>query len=279
MTSQDYSAPVAHLRTLGDPGHYTKKVEEWENYTRYGIGPEHIPELIRMVLDEELMWADGASPDVYAAAHAARALGRLGAAEAAGPLLGLLRHLDPDQDYTGVTEWIYEELPGIYAAIADAGTMELLDRYLDDKEGNPERWLGCAKFLGEIGLQRPELSGRCIEMFITRLQQGARQDRIVNGEMVCGLLDLKVREAMPLIREAFANGWVDTQMVRLESAEYELGFREKPPYPRAMRSLLDETEPGMPFQRPAPKIGRNDPCPCGSGKKYKKCCLGKEGAA
>jgi len=23
------------------------------------------------------------------------------------------------------------------------------------------------------------------------------------------------------------------------------------------------------------KIGRNDPCPCGSGKKYKKCCLNK----
>jgi SWIM/SEC-C metal-binding protein len=24
--------------------------------------------------------------------------------------------------------------------------------------------------------------------------------------------------------------------------------------------------------RPAPGIGRNDPCPCGSGKKFKKCC-------
>ncbi len=24
------------------------------------------------------------------------------------------------------------------------------------------------------------------------------------------------------------------------------------------------------------KIGRNDPCPCGSGKKYKKCCIGKK---
>ena len=24
------------------------------------------------------------------------------------------------------------------------------------------------------------------------------------------------------------------------------------------------------------KIGRNAPCPCGSGKKYKQCCLGKE---
>jgi uncharacterized protein YecA (UPF0149 family) len=26
------------------------------------------------------------------------------------------------------------------------------------------------------------------------------------------------------------------------------------------------------YHRDAPKIGRNDPCPCGSGKKYKKCC-------
>ena len=24
-----------------------------------------------------------------------------------------------------------------------------------------------------------------------------------------------------------------------------------------------------------PKIGRNDPCPCGSGRKYKRCCMGK----
>lgn len=28
----------------------------------------------------------------------------------------------------------------------------------------------------------------------------------------------------------------------------------------------------MPYVRENPKIGRNDPCPCGSGKKYKKCC-------
>ncbi|MFZ0241887.1 MAG: type I methionyl aminopeptidase [Desulfobacterales bacterium] len=27
------------------------------------------------------------------------------------------------------------------------------------------------------------------------------------------------------------------------------------------------------------KVGRNDPCPCGSGKKYKKCCLGHDGQA
>lgn len=28
-----------------------------------------------------------------------------------------------------------------------------------------------------------------------------------------------------------------------------------------------------PFKSSAPKVGRNDPCPCGSGKKYKQCCL------
>ena len=27
------------------------------------------------------------------------------------------------------------------------------------------------------------------------------------------------------------------------------------------------------------KVGRNDPCPCGSGKKYKKCCMKKQNAA
>ena len=27
------------------------------------------------------------------------------------------------------------------------------------------------------------------------------------------------------------------------------------------------------------KVGRNDPCPCGSGKKYKRCCWGKVAAA
>ena len=28
-----------------------------------------------------------------------------------------------------------------------------------------------------------------------------------------------------------------------------------------------------PYKAAAPKPGRNDPCPCGSGKKYKQCCL------
>ena len=30
------------------------------------------------------------------------------------------------------------------------------------------------------------------------------------------------------------------------------------------------------FRREMPKVGRNDPCPCGSGKKYKNCCMNKD---
>ncbi len=29
--------------------------------------------------------------------------------------------------------------------------------------------------------------------------------------------------------------------------------------------------PAEPYRREAPKLGRNDPCFCGSGRKYKKC--------
>jgi tetratricopeptide (TPR) repeat protein len=33
-----------------------------------------------------------------------------------------------------------------------------------------------------------------------------------------------------------------------------------------------ESAPEQPIRRAQPKVGRNDPCPCGSGKKYKRCC-------
>ena len=38
---------------------------------------------------------------------------------------------------------------------------------------------------------------------------------------------------------------------------------------QAMQAALEKHEP---IKRDEPKVGRNDPCPCGSGKKYKKCC-------
>jgi uncharacterized protein len=42
------------------------------------------------------------------------------------------------------------------------------------------------------------------------------------------------------------------------------------------REAFEEVE--KPFVREGPKVGRNDPCPCGSGRKFKKCC-GETGGA
>ena len=77
--------------------------------------------------------------------------------------------------------------------------------------------------------------------------------------------------------------------------ELPIVYREREAYlekrerrARELNELLRDGErPGMPdtnsnrstittVRRETPKIGRNAPCPCGSGKKYKKCCLNKD---
>ena len=40
-----------------------------------------------------------------------------------------------------------------------------------------------------------------------------------------------------------------------------------------LREMVIEPTPAQMSRRPLPRVGRNDPCPCNSGKKFKKCCL------
>lgn len=53
--------------------------------------------------------------------------------------------------------------------------------------------------------------------------------------------------------------------------ENEAEVQPKPQEQRLSYNRNDDAGPAMPAQRGS-KVGRNDPCPCGSGKKYKKCC-------
>ena len=53
------------------------------------------------------------------------------------------------------------------------------------------------------------------------------------------------------------NGW-----------HYIIGFEPDKPEDLSDLKLLNP-----PHLIKSEKIGRNDPCPCGSGKKYKKCCM------
>ncbi|MCX2982395.1 preprotein translocase subunit SecA [Halieaceae bacterium IMCC14734] len=67
----------------------------------------------------------------------------------------------------------------------------------------------------------------------------------------------------------------------IERRRREAAEREKLAFQHAQASALSSPEPeadndaaapaGQPFTREAPKTGRNAPCPCGSGKKYKQC--------
>jgi preprotein translocase subunit SecA len=59
-----------------------------------------------------------------------------------------------------------------------------------------------------------------------------------------------------------------------QSSEVRQPARPQPSRRRSKRRKRDDErqEPGVTYHREEPKVGRNDPCPCGSGKKYKHCC-------
>jgi preprotein translocase subunit SecA len=65
-------------------------------------------------------------------------------------------------------------------------------------------------------------------------------------------------------------------MDQLEVSHQEVSAYEQGPAPAAGKPVPGPSHGGsratQPLQREAPKVGRNDPCPCGSGKKFKKCC-------
>lgn len=49
--------------------------------------------------------------------------------------------------------------------------------------------------------------------------------------------------------------------------------------PEPLEEAPPPASPRGPTPSPTPKVGRNAPCPCGSGRKHKRCCLGKDEAA
>lgn len=112
-----------------------------------------------------------------------------------------------------------------------------------------------------------------------------------------GLADLK-----PLVEQAFARGAVDKTWLSFADFEKDLQFAidhpgQAPNAPGDKLMLFGDTlaelsqwsafdskylaqqkrlqTPSIfdPRAKPFAKVGRNDPCPCGSGKKFKKCCL------
>jgi hypothetical protein len=82
-------------------------------------------------------------------------------------------------------------------------------------------------------------------------------------------------EYKPLFSSTFGSGLENsTKMLEM--------FFSKISVPQRILDIIDRNKASeinksftkqIPLKASAPKIGRNEPCPCGSGKKYKKCCL------
>lgn len=60
-------------------------------------------------------------------------------------------------------------------------------------------------------------------------------------------------------------------LCREHDIEFILGI--EPDDPENVEDIERALHPPTPV-RASPTVGRNEPCPCGSGKKFKKCCVG-----
>jgi uncharacterized protein len=70
-----------------------------------------------------------------------------------------------------------------------------------------------------------------------------------------------------------AEVWIDQILPSLQKIHgYWLEQRASAPEGQVEDDFRFGTGASTPHMRTAPKVGRNDPCPCGSGKKFKKCC-------
>jgi hypothetical protein len=145
--------------------------------------------------------------------------------------------------------------------------------------------------LGRSGqMSRDVVVGYLRSLFHGKLE---RQHSFVWDGLVCAVVNLPAPELLEEVRQAYAANLIDPGFATLEGVERDLAAGE--PWGREENPLItdaivelegwasfkpDEQQfeklPALfdslqPLVRP-PKIGRNDPCPCGSGKKHKKCC-------
>jgi len=270
----NYADPVRQLLALGESRLATR--DKWPDYpARFGLEDQHIGALIRLACDPALPDADPDSAEVWAPVHAWRALGQLRAEASVAPLLALLATLEEDETADA-------DLPVVFGMIGPAA-LPLLAGFLADR-ANPSGVVTKAMYgIKEIGEQNPECRDECVGILVRMLDPDGHIDRDARGFAVCALIDLAAVEAIDAIRDAFRREAVEISIPGdLEDVEIALGLRTQRVTPRPRYSILpdgwsprdaDRFRPAIETLPKRQAVGRNDPCPCGSGKKYKKCCL------
>jgi hypothetical protein len=257
MDVPSYPPPVDKLLTLGDGRKVAGTMNQWSTYLELGLGPEHIPDLIRMATDEELRWAYSDTLEVWAPIHAWRALGQLRAEAAIEPLFSLFEESKDD-------EWVMDELPEIYGMIGPAA-IPALTAYLADDSHLDETRITAISCLEKIGTIHPEARAECVAVLSRQLEAYKENDPEVNAFLISHLIDLKALEAAPVIERAFAadrvyldiaGDWDDVQIeLGLKSPGELLQTQYRTLFDASAQSMTEErvASPGLSYSEPSRK--------------------------
>jgi tetratricopeptide (TPR) repeat protein len=207
-----YPAEFAGLLSLGKP-------ENDIDYTPWAEALGwHVPELIEMVLDEDLNWRDEHDPAVWAPIHALRILALIGPAEAAEPLLECLEWEE---------DW-YEEVAGVYGQIGPAA-IPLLRGYLDAAEHTSFARGRAADALAAIAQSHPAARDEVVSLLTAFLDRPAAdtdaEEETLTAFVIGDLGDLKADSAYDAIRRAYAENRVDEQIIGLDDVERDFEMR------------------------------------------------------
>jgi len=257
-----YPEPVKKLLELGE----AERKNDWSEYSQMGFAEKDIPKLIEMFDDLDLEEADSDSPYIWAPVHAWRTLGVLKAKEAIRPIINRLDEIFND-------DWASEELPRVLGLIGE-DCIEPLSKYIYDKSKAENAIINAMHALQQVGENYPDKKDEVIKIFSDYLDNASAKYPDLNGFAVLYLIELNAESAIESIRCAFERNIVEIGIPGdLEDVEIALGLRlfRSTPRPKYNRQSTPPIEPDISTGKV--KIGRNDPCPCGSRKKYKKCCL------
>ncbi|BAY90219.1 MULTISPECIES: hypothetical protein [unclassified Tolypothrix] len=193
MTAASYPPPVDRLLSYGDCRNY----KEWPNYVaELGLKPEHIPDLIRMLTDQELIWADSDSDEVWSTIHAWRSLGQLKAEDAIAPLLTLFEELED-------LDWVSTEMPRVFQMIGPV-SIPALSAYLADDQYHIYARTTAADCISQIGQHYPEARTECVNVITQQLALFASNHAEFNAFLVSNLISLEAVESADVIEQAFA---------------------------------------------------------------------------
>lgn len=226
-----YQPPVDRLLALGRPNE-----ETWDDYSRFGIGPEHVPELLRMMLDMDLRLTDGESATAYAPIHAWRAVSQWKPPAAASTYLTMLAQVSIIEDYC--SDWEIEEAKDFFLRLGPETIPELADFLDDHQDGEYPRWT-IADVLAALAQAHPETRSAVVAILARQLERPEFQET-VNAAVIGALADLKATETAGLIESAFREGKVAEEIYGdWPYIGHRLGLLPKPTA-RENRSLAHE---------------------------------------